>query len=251
MRPFILLGQVGTRNPALLAALLAYVSSTGLAAPAIGKSFATPQAAVTALAEAVQTTNRAELREIFGPSADDLISPDPVQAANEFATFAAALAQTNYFAPESNTRRVLVVGAQSYPFPIPLVRQNGGWSFDTVAGQEELWNRRIGRNELATLQTVRAYIAAQREYASRERDGSGVLKYAQKLVSTPGKKDGLYWPPELDGEISPLGPLVAEAQQEGYRRKSSAPDAPRQPYHGYYFKLLTRQSRHAPGGKYN
>ena len=130
-------------------------------------------------------------------------------------------------------------------------KQDGHWFFDTAAGKEELLNRRIGRNERLTLQSVRAYVEAQREYATKDRDGDEVLEYAQKLMSTPGTKDGLYWPPDLDGEVSPLGPLVAQAQAQGYRRKPSEEAAEPEPFHGYFFKILTRQGKAAPLGKYN
>jgi hypothetical protein len=131
------------------------------------------------------------------------------------------------------------------------VKKDGGWFFDTEAGKEEILHRRIGKNELATLQVMRAYVDAQREYASRDRNGDEVLEYAQRLASTPGAKDGLFWPPGQDGEISPLGPLVAQAQGEGYRLEGKGQDSTRQPFHGYLFKILTRQGKHAPGGKYS
>ncbi len=217
-----------------------------------GQSFSTPNEAVAALAAAVNAKDSNALREIFGPALADIRNPDRVQAANNLARFAAALDATNQLVPESDTRYVLDVGTNDWPFPIPLVKGlDGQWFFDTAAGKEEILNRRIGQDELETLQTVRAYVDAQREYASRDRDGSGVLKYAQRLVSSPGTEDGLYWPPDPTGEISPLGPLVAEAQGEGYGPKSKDKNAGPEPYHGYYFKILTRQGKHAPGGKYN
>jgi hypothetical protein len=131
------------------------------------------------------------------------------------------------------------------------VEKDGKWFFDTAAGEEELLNRRIGKNELATLEVVRAYVDAQREYASADRDGNGVLQFAQHFLSSPGKKDGLYWPPDLDGEISPLGPLVANAESKGYRLKGRDSEGNYEPYNGYYFKILTRQGKNAPGGAYN
>jgi hypothetical protein len=146
---------------------------------------------------------------------------------------------------------VLEVGEQAWPFPIPIVKTDGGWFFDTEAGKEEILNRRIGTNELATLNVVRACVEAEREYASRDRDGSGVLKYAQRFSSHPDSKDGLYWSPDLDGEVSPLGPLVADAQSEGYGLQTKDGKSKPQPFHGYYFKILTRQGKHAPGGAYN
>jgi hypothetical protein len=131
------------------------------------------------------------------------------------------------------------------------VQRDGRWLFDTAAGKEEIRNRRIGKNELAVLESMRAYVDAQREYASRDRDEDEVLEYAQRLASSPGTKDGLFWPPDLDGEISPLGPLVAEAQGEGYAMRSKRNDEAREPFHGYYFQILTRQGKHAPGGRYD
>jgi hypothetical protein len=230
---------------------LVLFAAAQVSAAETGKTFATPEAAVAALAAAVNTTNRAELHAIFGPAAEELVNPDAVQAANEFATFASALTTTNRLAGESPTRRVLELGNDHWPFPVPIVQREGRWFFDTAAGVEELANRRIGGNEVETLQAVRAYVQAQREYASRDRDGDEVLEYAQKIFSTPGAKDGLFWSPDLDGEISPLGPLVADAAAEGYGKwKQSAGDEPR-PFHGYLFKILTRQGKHAPGGKHS
>jgi hypothetical protein len=152
----------------------------------------------------------------------------------------------------SDTFVILEVGDDLWPFPIPIVKTNGGWYFDTAVGKEELLNRRIGTNELATIPVMRAYVDAQREYASEDRDGSEILKYAQRLVSSPGKHDGLYWPLEPGGEESPLGPLVAYAQEEGYNPEIRAEEeVERGPYHGYHFKILTRQGKHARGGQYN
>ncbi len=231
--------------------LLAFASSSALGADTAAKAFATPQEAVSALDEAVNTTNRALFAALLGPESEHLVNPDSVQGAQELATFAAAFNATNWLARESDTRMVLEVGMNAWPFPIPLVKLANGWQFDTAAGIEELLNRRIGRNELEVLGVMRAYVDAQREYASKDRDGDEVLEYAQKIASSPGQMDGLYWPPELGGELSPLGPLIAEAQGEGYFSESPAPDAGPQPFHGYFFKILTRQGKRAPGGKYN
>jgi hypothetical protein len=216
-----------------------------------GKTFSTPEAAVSALGQAVNSTNRPELTAIFGGGNDWLINPDPVQGARELADFAAAYNVTNHLARDSDTQMTLEVGDNEWPFPIPLVKSTNGWCFDTAAGREEILNRRIGRNELEALSSVRAYVDAQREYASRDRDGSEVLKYAQKITSSPGKTDGLYWPPELNGETSPFGPLVAQAQAAGYFGEKSSDDTGPEPFHGYFFKILTRQGKHAPGGKYD
>jgi hypothetical protein len=226
------------------------VSSTIVCAAETARTFPIPQDAVKALDRAVNTTNRAALAVLFGPDSETLANPDSVQGARELAEFAAAFNATNRLVQESNARMILEVGTNGWPFPIPLVRNTGGWQFDTAAGLEEILNRRIGRNELDVLQVMRAYVDAQREYASRDRDDDEVLEYAQKIASSPGRTDGLYWPPELNGEISPLGPLAARARQQGYIRKSAEDDEP-QPFHGYFFKILTRQGKHAPGGQYD
>jgi len=231
---------------------LALVASAPLAlrAAELGQAFATPEAAVSALAAAASTQDTNALRVIFGPAAADLENADRVQATNDLNEFASAFNQTNRIVHESDSKCVLEIGNSFWPFPVPLVKQDGRWFFDAEAGKDELLTRRIGRNERLTLQSVRAYVEAQREYAMKDRDGDEVLAYAQKILSTPGKKDGLYWPSDLDGEVSPLGPLVAEAQAQGYRRNLGGGDAP-QPFHGYFFKILTRQGKSAPLGKYN
>ena len=172
--------------------------------------------------QATSAKSGKDLRTIFGPAAADFQNPDRVQATNEFNAFTAALSATNRLVHESETNCVLEVGTNFWPFPVPIVKKDGRWFFDTEAGKDEILNRRIGKNELAVLQVVRAYVEAQREYASRDRNGDEVLEYAQRIASTPGTKDGLYWPPDLDGEISPLGPLVADAQEEGYMRSPKA-----------------------------
>ena len=223
--------------------------------PALGeevaKTFATPEEAVAALQNAAKAQDEAALQAIFGSTWLELQNTDRVQATNECSAFAAALDQTTHLAHSSDAQCVLEVGTNFWPFPIPIVKRDGRWFFDTKAGQEELLNRRIGRNELAALEVMRGYVDAQRDYASRDRDGSEVLKYAQKLNSSPAKQDGLYWPPTLGGEASPLGPLVAYAQGAGYRLPPTEDDEEPGPFHGYYFKILTRQGKHAPGGKYD
>jgi hypothetical protein len=231
---------------------LALGGSTMVQAAETGTTFPTPEAGVAALIVAANAKDKDALRGIFGPAAADIENPDQAQTAGELDHFAAVLNVTNRLAHESDTRCVLEVGAKSWPFPIPLVKaQDGGWYFDTAAGKEEILNRRIGRNELATLQSVRAYVAAQREYASRDRVGNEVLQYAQKIISSPGLKDGLYWPTNLDGELSPLGPQAAGAEAAGYGKTGQDAGTAPVPFHGYYFKILTHQGKHAPGGKYS
>ena len=222
-----------------------------LGAAEIGKSFVSPEEAVAAFVAATDAKDTNALHLIFGPAVTEIANPDRVQAAHDLNAFAAALSKSTRIVYDSDAKCMLEVGTNSWPFPIPILKRDGRWFFDTAAGKEEILNRRIGHNELATLRTVRAYVEAQREYAAQDRDGDEVLEFAQKLISTPGTKDGLYWPPDLDGEISPFGPLAAQAQNEGYGEKPLQDGAAPQPFHGYFFKVLTRQGKTAPGGKYN
>jgi hypothetical protein len=243
-----LLRSITSRN---LALALAFSAPLVLNAATTGKTFATPEEAVAALSAAVSSDDTNAFSAIFGPAAADIENPDRVQANNEHQAFVAAFNQTHRITRESDSKCVLEVGDNFWPFPIPIVKQDGKWFFDAEAGKDEILNRRIGKNELSVLQSVRAYVEAQRVYASKDRDGDEVLEFAQKFNSTPGMKDGLYWPPDLDGEVSPLGPLVAQAQDQGYAGKARKEgDAP-EPFHGYFFKILTRQGKSAPGGKYN
>jgi hypothetical protein len=235
----------------LLSSCLFTASCLDLSAADAAKTFPTPEAAVAALSEAVGTTNRVALSLLFGAESESLVNPDEIQGSIELANFTAAFNQSHRLVPDSASRVTLEVGPDAWPFPIPLVNRDGAWQFDTAGGLQELLNRRIGRNELDVLRVMRAYVEAQREYANQDRDGDGVLEYAQTISSTPGKTDGLYWPPELNGQISPLGPLVAQAQQEGYFGEDSGPRHSPQPFHGYLFKILTRQGKHPPGGKYS
>jgi hypothetical protein len=143
---------------------------------------------------------------------------------------------------------VLHVGKENWPFPIPLVKSSDGWFFDTVAGRDELLNRRIGEDELNAIAVCRAYVAAQQEYSKKDRTGEGVVQYAQHFMSRPGKKDGLYWEASAGEEVSPMGPLVAEARMEGYPASQPTNGKPR-PYQGYFFHTLTGQGEAAPGGR--
>jgi hypothetical protein len=216
------------------------------------KKFASLEEAVAALRQATDAADTNALMAILGPAAVDLQNPDRIQSTNELETFSSALGKTNRLVRVSDTFVVLELGEDLWPFPIPIVKQDGAWFFDTEVGKDELLNRRIGNNELAILPVMRAYVDAQREYASIDHDDDQVLEYAQRLISSPGKHDGLYWPPDSVGGLSPLGPLVAYAQAEGYGPELREEDeAERGPYQGYYFKILTRQGKRTPGGKYN
>jgi len=220
-----------------------------LAAPQ--EHFAGPEMAVKALTAAVESKDTNALDAIFGPELHHLVSTDAVQASNRFAIFARRISEKVSLIRPSDDRVILEIGNDAWPFPIPLVRRDGQWSFDTKAGEEEIINRRIGMNELGAIRVCHTYVLAQREYAGEAHDGDEVLQYAQNLRSNPGKHDGLYWHAAEGEEISPFGPLIAEAHSEGYQKTSKIMNSPRVPYHGYYFKILTRQGRHAPGGKYN
>ena len=148
--------------------------------------------------------------------------------------------------PNADGTMTVVMGRQDWPMPVPLVHEDQGWRYDTAAGLEEIDDRRVGSNELTAIGLLRAYVDAQQDYAQADRDGDQVLEYAQKIVSTAGEQDGLYWAAEGDAELSPLGPLVAEADaytKDYYKRG--------EPYHGYYFKILTGQGANPPGGKYD
>jgi hypothetical protein len=230
---------------------LALSSSLVVSGADIGTTFATPEEAVSILSTAANAKDTNTLQDIFGPVGMEIQNPDAVQAANELELFTAALNQTTRIVYQSETRCWLEVGDNFWPFPVPIAKRDGRWFFDTEAGKDELLTRRIGRNELNTLLVVRAHVEAQREYAAKDRDGDQVLEYAQKFLSTPGTKDGLYWHPELDGEISPLGPLIADAQELGYDMEPRDPKSPPRPFNGYIYKILVRQSNAAPGGSYD
>ena len=214
------------------------------------KTFASPQEAVNALVVAAKNHNTNALHSIFGPAGHDLVSPDAVQATEGFKLFVRRLTEKTQLINNSDSNVTLEIGADGWPFPIPIVKQGGKWFFDTVAGAEEILNRRIGMDEIGAINVCNAYVGAQREYASQDRMGDGVLAYAQFLHSTPGTHDGLFWPAKPGEELSPLGPLVAQARVEGYHRTAKMLNNEQSPYHGYYFKILTRQGKHAPGGKY-
>jgi hypothetical protein len=218
--------------------------------PAVNqRTFASPKEAIQAVIDATKAADHPKLQEIFGPGHKSLVTGDKVEDAANFARFSKEITRMCNPVPEGEDKVILNIGAENWPFPIPLIKKEDRWFFDTAAGQEEIINRHIGEDELNTIGVCRTYVDAQREYASEDRNGSEVLQYAQKFKSTPGKKDGLYWEAAANDEISPYGPLVAEARAEGYgtKKKGEGP----QPFHGYLFKILTAQGPAAPGGKYN
>jgi Protein of unknown function (DUF2950) len=223
----------------MAAAMLAVV----IPAASAQQSFKSPDDAVGALASAVKSGETKDILKVLGPDAAEIIdSGDSVADADTRQRFVAAYDAKHSVSLEGDKKAVLIVGQDDFPFPIPLYHTKTGWGFDTAAGRQEILYRRIGRNELDAIQTCLAFVDAENEYADKDRGaGSGV--YAQRIVSSPGKKDGLYWP--SDGDQSPLGELAAEASAEGYKVGSGEP----QPYHGYYYRILTRQGPSAPGGE--
>ncbi len=216
------------------------------------QTFSSPDAAVRALVAAATNDDTNGMHAIFGPVGHQLMSPDAVQRTNEYRVFVQRLTEKTQLNTNSDSSLTLWLGADAWPFPIPLEKQpDGQWYFDTAAGEREILNRRIGMDELGAIAVCHSYVDAQREYASQDRMGDGVLAYAKFLHSTPGTHDGLFWPAN-DGEpLSPFGPLVAAARVEGYHRTATMLNEQQAPYHGYYFKILTRQGKHAAGGKYD
>ena len=210
--------------------------------------FASPDEAIKALQAATRTKDKAALGEIFGSEVQELLTGDEVQDANNSKRFATSMAQGCTPVKEGEDKITLEVGTNNWPMPIPLVKTNGQWRFDTAAGKEEIINRHIGKDELHAIGVCRVYVVAQRQYSSAHLYAGTGAKYAQKFKSTSGKKDGLYWPSAENELASPFGPLVAEAHAEGYtRNKGRGPH----PFHGYYFRILTRQGKSAPGGEMN
>lgn len=241
------------RAGALASAILALLAMAWpqMACAQDEQTFSSPEEAVNALVAATSNHDTNLLHAIFGPEGHQLVSPDVVQATNEYNIFVQRLAEKTVMVTNSDSNITLELGTDGWPFPIPLVEQAGLWHFDTAAGRTEILNRRIGMDELGALDVCRAYVDAQREYASEDRLGDGVLAYAQHLRSTEGTHDGLFWPAK-DGEaLSPFGPLIAAARVEGYRHTARMMNDEQAPYHGYYFKILTKQGKHAAGGKYD
>jgi hypothetical protein len=211
--------------------------------------FATPLAASEALVAAVRTNDPRRIQAVLGPGSDQLInSGDPVADRRGRARFVAGYDKHAKIEPDGDAKATLIIGENDWPLPFPLVKDASGWRFDTESGAEEILNRRIGRNEQAAIQVCLAYVDAQREYALTEGNRDGMHGYAMKLVSTPGKRDGLYWPTKEGQPLSPLGPLAAQETQEGYGKSK---DALHEPYHGYLYRILTGQGRDAPGGAYD
>jgi hypothetical protein len=216
-------------------------------APQDQKSFATPKEASEALIQATKNFDVPVLRQILGPEGEDLVaSEDPVRDKNIALDFYAKAQQKNSIVIDSKNpnRATLVVGEDDWPLPIPIVNRNGRWYFDTKAGRQEILYRRIGSNELDAIEICRGFVDAQHEYALEKHDGAEVNQYAQRVISTPGKQDGLVWRNANGSFGGPISESIADALQEGYTDKSK-------PFHGYYFKILKGQGPAAPLGEMN
>ncbi len=236
------------RRAAILtfATLIATSSAVSVFAGAKAKTFKTPEAAVEALIDAVRQNEVAAMVAILGEDSEQLFETgDAVQDCNRRETFLALYDEQHVLQPIADDRLELVIGEDAWPYPIPLVKDSKKWSFDTASGIEEIINRRVGENELKAIQSCLAAVDAQREYASRDHDGDGILEYAQKSRSTIGRRDGLFWPARAGEPDSPLGEMAAAAAAEGYLGVTG--DA----FHGYHYRLLTSQGPNAPGGEYD
>ncbi len=214
------------------------------------KIFASPAEAVSAFIDALTQNDQKQLMAILGPEGESILnSGDPIADQQGKDDFLQKIGEKIALEKDGPTKAILLVGENEWPFPIPIIKKEQGWYFDTGEGKEEILNRRIGRNELFTIQTCLAIVDAQREFAMMDSDGDGIIEYAEKFISDPGKRNGLYWPTAKGEEPSPLGELLAKAWEEGYTELDSL-DKP-QPYYGYYFRILLQQGSNAPGGAYD
>jgi hypothetical protein len=214
------------------------------------RAFATPEEAIRSLVEAAKLGNLEMMLAIFGPDGRELAAvSDPATARMNLKVFTVAAAEQMRLDDAGPNRKTLVIGNENWPFPVPLVQAADGWRFDTAAGKEEILARRVGRNELAVIETCRAYVTAQKRYALQGHDGKPAGLYAMTFASDPGKENGLYWPAARGQKLSPLGELVAQAA-EGRQVNTTGSRQP-SPFQGYYFKILTAQGPSAPGGARN
>ena len=216
-------------------------------APAVPRSFASPEAASQALQRAARTDDLISLQAIFGAKASQLLnSGDAAADSHDRRLFAQAYDQWHELVPMSNGSEVLLVGKEAWPMPIPLVKRGEAWVFDTQAGEYEIRLRRVGHNELSAMRACKAIVDAEHQYAAEHQDDRGAPVYTARLASSPGRRDGLYWPTDDTAARSPLGPLLAAAAAEGH---DDANTPALTPYHGYYYRILTRQGKAASGGE--
>jgi hypothetical protein len=233
-----------TRSAWVAAALAA---SFACATTAKLATFETPNQAMQALADVAGTHDTKRAEELLGEGGVDLLrSGDEVADHADAERVKQEIREKLAFEEPTAGTKVALLGKEAWPFPIPLVQEGGRWQFDVPAGLEEIENRRIGRNEISTIATLHEYVDAQREYASTERDGRPAA-FARRVISTAGQHDGLFWPVAEGEPDSPLGPQIAAATEEGYTHKEGEERA----FHGYLFRTLTSQGKHAPGGEKN
>jgi hypothetical protein len=215
------------------------------------ESFASPEDAVAALIKAVQANDTKELGAILGPYSEKLVSSgDPVADANARKRFLDSYTARHTLTSHGDGQQVLIVGPDDWPLPIPIVRTGDAWRFDATEGAQEIVNRRIGQNELLTIRALLAAVEAEKDYFDRVKRGSGTGVYAQSMLSTSDSQDGLYWDVAPGEAPSPLGPLIEQAQSEGYLGEVSPTGVP-VPYHGYVYRILKAQGPNAPGGAEN
>lgn len=241
-------------KPVVLAAAIALAAagtSSAFAAAMKQKSFASPEEAAKELVAAVKSGDSKAMLAILGNDAKPLIqSGDAVADRAGRENFVKDYEQSNRLEKTDESKVILSTGKDDWPFPIPIVKSDAGWGFDTKAGKQEILKRRIGRNELAVIQVAQAYADAQREYYLRNPQNDKLLQYAQKFVSAKGKRDGLYWPAKAGEPPSPLGPLMAERQAKGYAPGETDAGKPA-PYYGYHYRILKAQGPDAKGGAYD
>jgi len=237
-----MLNARGSLGVALMTCALLVVG--GCAPKVADGTYASPEEAVAALVAAMKQDDTAALAKVLGPGSEELVSSgDAVADKTERTNFVAAYTAKNSLVPE-DAGMTLVIGANDWPMPVPLVQRDGRWVWDGAAGADELIYRRVGANELGAIDVSRGYVQAQFDYAAEGRDGDPAGIYALKLLSDEGLHNGLYWPTAEGEAPSPAGPFVAAAAGEGYRRS-----ADRQPYHGYYYRMLYAQGANANGGE--
>jgi hypothetical protein len=236
-------------STAVLLALVISLQPLLAAVPPAQQHFPSPDEAMKALISASKEGSKVNVARILGPDSGDILDTgDPVADANRLAKFEARCGEKLTIETKDKTTAVALIGNENWPFPIPIVKEKNGWVFDTATGREEIINRFVGKNELKAIETCRRYVEAQRAYVQKDWNGDGVLEYARKVVSEKGKKDGLYWK-QVPGEAPcPLADLSEAAKAEGYSPRARKVGQPSSPYHGYHFRILTRQGPGAPGG---
>lgn len=238
-----------TALPTCLAAMILFMCASvtdSRAAEALQTRFSSPAEAVQALVTAARTDDLKTMLAILGPGSEKLISSGDSVADNaDRDKFVASYEQKHSLEAGAAGTMILHIGVDDWSMPIPIVKKGNSWSFDIGKGKKEILNRRIGRNELHVIEVIDTYVDAQHEYASKDCRGGGTVEFAQRFISTPGSRDGLYWEAGEGGQQSPLGPLIAQAAKEGYTAEGNL-----SPFHGYYFKILKAQGKHAQGGAY-